>query len=78
MTGRKLDTIYSRQRRRAGGGRDFHVREYTPTELREAIVEVGGEVIEEGLFDWYTPQPDHPLQHVSGRQAMLFVARRRL
>jgi SAM-dependent methyltransferase len=77
MTGRRLDTIYSRQKRKAGNGRDFHVREYTPLELREAITEAGGDVLEEGLFDWYGKQPDHPLQQVSGRQAMLFVVHKK-
>ena len=77
MTGRRLDTIYSRQKRKFGNGRDFHVREYTPLELREAVTEVGGKILEEGLFDWYGMQPDHPLQQVSARQAMLFVIQKR-
>ena len=53
MAGRQATTIYSRKRRKSGISRDFHVREYTPVELREAVAAAGGEVIREGLFDWY-------------------------
>jgi hypothetical protein len=77
MAGRQATTIYSRKRRKSGISRDFHVREYTPVELREAVAAAGGEVIREGLFDWYGA-PAFQLPHVSRRQAMMLVARKGL
>jgi SAM-dependent methyltransferase len=76
MTGRLLATIYQRDKVREGHAHDFHVREYTPMELREAVAAAGGEIEQEGLFDWYEGGGDRAIQHVSGRDAMMFIIRR--
>ena len=77
MTGRLLNTVYKREKLRNGTARDFHVREYTPTELREAITEAGANVIHEGLFNWYGEPvgTDLPRQ-ISGRAGMMFIAQK--
>jgi SAM-dependent methyltransferase len=76
MTGRLLATIYQRDKVREGQAHDFHVREYTPVELHEAVAAAGGEIEQEGMFDWYEGGGDREIQHVSGRDAMMFIIRR--
>jgi SAM-dependent methyltransferase len=75
MTGRLIATIYQRDKVREGRAHDFHVREYTPLELHEAVAAAGGEIEQEGLFDWYEGG-DREIEHVSGRDSMMFIIRR--
>jgi SAM-dependent methyltransferase len=76
MTGRLIATIYQRDKMREGQTHDFHVREYTPLELHEAVAAAGGEIEQEGLFDWYEGGGDREIEHVSGRDSMMFIIRR--
>jgi SAM-dependent methyltransferase len=76
MTGRLIATIYQRDKVREGQAHDFHVREYTPLELHEAVAAAGGEIEQEGLFDWYEGGGDRAITHVSGRDSMMFIIRR--
>jgi 2-polyprenyl-3-methyl-5-hydroxy-6-metoxy-1,4-benzoquinol methylase len=76
LTGRLITTIYQRDKVREGRAEDLHVREYTPLELHEAVAAAGGEIEQEGLFDWYEGGGDREIEHVSGREAMMFIIRR--
>jgi 2-polyprenyl-3-methyl-5-hydroxy-6-metoxy-1,4-benzoquinol methylase len=76
LTGRLITTIYQRDKVREGRTEDLHVREYTPLELHEAVAAAGGEIEQEGLFDWYEGGGDREIEHVSGREAMMFIIRR--
>ena len=76
LTGRLITTIYQRDKVREGRAEDLHVREYTPLELHEAVAAAGGEIEQEGLFDGYEGGGDREIEHVSGREAMMFIIRR--
>ncbi len=76
MTGRLIATIYQRDKVRDWQTQGFHVREYTPLELHEAVAAAGGEIEQQGLFDWYEGGGDREIEHVSSRDSMMFIIRR--
>jgi hypothetical protein len=75
VTGRKADSIYSREQRFLHDDHHIHIREFTVTEMLDAVRAAGGETMLFGIADYYA-KPDGNMvrsNYVSSREVQTLI-----